>query len=72
MKDYSKEPHYNLTETEITTLAQKVISNYLTTFNHLDVVNKRTLLKLLISSVESDGKNLYLNLVGSLSGLKKP
>jgi hypothetical protein len=40
------------------------MGTYFTTFDTLDLPTKRSLLKLLISSVESDGIDLTLNLLG--------
>lgn len=41
-----------------------IIETYFSTFDTLDLTTKRTLLKILISSIEFDGEELKVNLVG--------
>lgn len=57
---------------QVATLAYDMINRYMKAFNTLDIVSKRTLIKLLISSVESDGENIYINFIGSSSTSKCP
>ena len=49
-----------------------MIERYMDSFDTLDLVKKRTLIKLLVSSVESDGENVYINFIGSSFGSKSP
>lgn len=57
---------------QIAKLALDMINRYMDTFDTLDVITKRTLIKLLISSVESDGENIYINFIGSSSTTMSP
>lgn len=41
------------------------IDNFVPNFEHLDILQKRTLIKMLISSVETNGEDLIINFVGS-------
>lgn len=41
------------------------IDNYIPNFDNLDILQKRTLIKMLISSVETNGEDLIINFVGS-------
>lgn len=54
-----------INQEETAKLAIDVINRYMDSFDTLDLVNKRTLVKLLVNSVESDGENLYINFIGS-------
>lgn len=54
-----------INQEETAKLAIDVIDRYMNSFDTLDLVSKRTLVKLLINSVESDGENLYINFIGS-------
>lgn len=52
-------------DNQITKIALKIVNNYMHTFDELDINSKRTLLKLIINSVEINKENIYINLVGS-------
>lgn len=54
-----------INQEETAKLAIDVINRYMNSFDALDLVSKRTLVKLLVNSVESDGENLYINFIGS-------
>ena len=54
-----------INQEETAKLAIDVINRYMDSFDTLDLVSKRTLVKLLVNSVESDGENLYINFIGS-------
>lgn len=47
-----------------------IMNNYFKKFDELDLLQKRTLIKLLISSAYSDGENLILNLTGTRKNAK--
>lgn len=57
---------------KVAALALDMITRYMDTFDKLDIISKRTLIKLLISSVESDGENIYINFIESSSTSKCP
>ena len=63
--ELKKEANQEINKKEITSLALNIINNYMNTFDTLDIVDKRMMIKLLISSVESDGENIYINYIGS-------
>ncbi len=58
-----KEPNM-INDQESAQMVLNIMGTYFTTFDTLDLPTKRSLLKLLISSVESDGIDLALNLLG--------
>lgn len=47
-----------------------IINTYFNRFDELDLLSKRTLVKLLITSAYSDGENLILNLLGTRDTVK--
>lgn len=49
---------------EITLLALDVINGYMESFDTLDIVDKRLMIKMLVSSLKSDGENVYINYKG--------
>ncbi len=57
---------------KIAELALDMINKYIESFDTLDLIQKRTLIKLLVSSIESDGENVYINYIGSSLGTKCP
>lgn len=57
---------------QIAELALDIINRYMDNFDTLDVVSKRNLIKLLINSVESDGKDIYINFIGDSFDLSCP
>lgn len=59
----NKEPNM-INDQESAQMVLNIMGTYFTTFDELDLPTKRSLLKLLISSVESDGIDLTLNLLG--------
>ena len=54
-----------INQEETAKLALDIINRYMDNFDVLDLVTKRTLVKLLVDSVESDGESLYINFIGS-------
>lgn len=58
-----KEPNV-INDQESAQMVLNIMGTYFTTFDDLDLPTKRSLLKLLISSVESDGIDLTLNFLG--------
>ena len=53
-----------------TKLVLNIMDSYLNRFDELDLMQKRTLIKLLISSAYSDGENLIINLTGTRKASK--
>ena len=42
-----------------------ILNNYIDKFDELDTISKRNLIKLFVGNIETDGKNLYMDLIGS-------
>lgn len=72
IQDLQKEVNAGVDQRKIAELALDMIERYMDSFDTLDLVKKRTLIKLLVSSVESDGENVYINFIGSSFGSKSP
>lgn len=53
-------------------IALNLIETYMSKFDELDLITKRTLIKLLVSSVESDGENVYIKYIGDSSRATRP
>ena len=54
----------NINLQEQAEIVLNIIDSYFTTFDTLDLVTKRNLLRVIISNIKSDGDNLELNLIG--------
>lgn len=54
----------NVNTQEQADIVLNIIDSYFTTFDTLDLTTRRNLLRVIISSIESDGENLELNLIG--------
>ena len=63
--DLTNEVTKETNQQEIASLALDMINKYMDTFDTLDIVDKRIMIKMLVSSVESDGENVYINFIGS-------
>ena len=57
-------------DTENAKIVLDIIDSYFNRFDELDLLQKRTLIKLVISSAYSDGENLILNLTGTRESAK--
>lgn len=55
----------NQQQIEYAKLVLDIFDTYFQSFDELDLVTKRTLIRLIIDSVEVDGENIYINLAGS-------
>ena len=63
--ELTKEGNREMDQKEITSLALDMINKYMNAFDTLDIVDKRIMIKLLVSSVEADGEHVYINYIGS-------
>ena len=61
----TKEINQKTNQKKIDSLALDIIDKYMNSFDTLDIVDRRIMIKLLVSSVESDGENVYINYIGS-------
>ena len=57
-------------DSENAKIVLETINTYFSKFDELDLLSKRTLVKLLITSAYSDGENLILNLLGTRDTVK--
>lgn len=55
----------NQQQIEYAKLVLDIFDTYFQSFDELDLVTKRTLIRLIIDTVEVDGENIYINLTGS-------
>lgn len=55
----------NQQQVECAKLVLDIFDTYFQSFDELDLVTKRTLIRLIIDTVEVDGENIYINLTGS-------
>ena len=70
--ELTKEVNREMDQREIASLALDMINKYMNAFDTLDVVDQRIMIKLLVSSVESDGDNVYINYIGSSNTAMSP
>ena len=49
---------------EVTVLALNIINKYMGSFDSLNIVDKRLMIKSLVNTIESDGENIYINYMG--------
>ncbi len=54
----------NINTQEQAQIVENIIDSYFTTFDTLDLITKRNLIRVLVASIESDGENLEMNLIG--------
>lgn len=65
MKTLTKDSDNFISDSETASLVLHILDTYFNTFDTLDLVCKRDLIKLLVSSVYSDGKDIIINLIGT-------
>ncbi|MBR2833511.1 MAG: recombinase family protein [Bacilli bacterium] len=71
-----KELESNITQkndqTTIVEMATNLINNYMKYFDNLDLIDKKTLIRTIITSALCDGENVCINLIGSSLENKNP
>lgn len=65
IKDLTDKNPTQINDKETAKLVLDILDNYFSAFDTLDLMQKRNLLRLLISSIETDGETLVINLVGA-------
>ena len=60
----SKETEKEIDKDEVTVLALNIINKYMGSFDSLNIVDKRLMIKSLVNTIESDGENIYINYMG--------
>ena len=62
--ELSKEMENEIDKDEVTVLALNIINKYMSSFDSLNIVDKRLMIKSLVNTIESDGENIYINYMG--------
>lgn len=62
--ELSKETEKEIDKDEVTILALNIINKYMSSFDSLNIVDKRLMIKSLVNTIESDGENIYINYMG--------
>lgn len=62
--ELSKETEKEIDKDEVTVLALNIINKYMGSFDSLNIVDKRLMIKSLVNTIESDGENIYINYMG--------
>ena len=62
--ELSKEMEKEIDKDEVTVLAINIINKYMSSFDSLNIVDKRLMIKSLVNTIESDGENIYINYMG--------
>lgn len=62
--ELSKETEKEIDKNEVTVLALNIINKYMSSFDSLNIVDKRLMIKSLVNTIESDGENIYINYMG--------
>ncbi len=62
--ELSKETEKEIDKDKVTTLALNIINKYMSSFDNLNIVDKRLMIKFLVNTIESDGENIYINYIG--------
>ena len=62
--ELSKEMEKEIDKDEVTVLALNIINKYMSSFDSLNIVDKRLIIKSLVNTIESDGENIYINYMG--------
>ena len=62
--ELSKEMEKEIDKDEVTVLALNIINKYMSSFDSLNIVDKRLMIKSLVNTIESDGENIYINYMG--------
>ena len=59
------QPNQVVNDQETAKIVFEILNSYMSRFNELDIISKRNLIKLFVGNMETDGKNLYMDLIGS-------
>lgn len=62
--ELSKETEKEIDKDKVTVLALNIINKYMSSFDSLNIVDKRLMIKSLVNTIESDGENIYINYMG--------
>lgn len=70
--ELTKKMNQEICKEKILSIALNIIDKYLYSFDTLDITEKRIMIKSLVDSIESDGKNVYINYIGSFNTIVCP
>lgn len=59
------QPNQIINDQQTAKIVFEILNTYMNKFDELDIISKRNLIKLFVGSMETDGKNLYMDLIGS-------
>lgn len=62
--ELSKETEKEIDKDKVTVLALNIINKYMSSFDSLNIVDKRLMIKSLVNTIKSDGENIYINYMG--------
>lgn len=62
--ELSKETEKEIDKDKVTVLALNIINKYMSSFDSLNIIDKRLMIKSLVNTIESDGENIYINYMG--------
>ena len=65
IKELTNTNYDEINDKETSDLLLNILDTYFTAFDTLDLNTKRNMIKLLISSVTSDGENITINFIGA-------
>ena len=61
----SEKPMEIINDQDTAKIVFEILNSYMNKFDELDIISKRNLIKLFVGNMETDGKNLYMDLIGS-------
>ena len=60
-----EQPNQIINDQETAKIVFDILNSYINKFEELDIINKRNLIKLFVGNMETDGKKIYMDLIGS-------
>ncbi|MBQ8193123.1 MAG: recombinase family protein [Bacilli bacterium] len=61
----SEKPMQIINDQETAKIVFDILNSYINKFEELDIIGKRNLIKLFVGNMQTDGKNIYMDLIGS-------
>lgn len=60
-----EQPNQIINDQETAKVVFEILTKYICRFDELDIISKRNLIKLFVGNMETDGKKIYMDLIGS-------
>ena len=60
-----EQPNQIINDQETAKIVFDILNSYINKFEELDIISKRNLIKLFVGNMETDGKKIYIDLIGS-------